>query len=625
MASPPTVRTGMSRIPAAPPADTGDVEEASGLPPVPVLPPLLARRLGARVLDPESTALAPGQRAPLPTVYVSDTLLVRDVVSADLEDGVPSSRVEELIGLASGLPDPFVVKVLGDPVAVPPQGEAADSLGANAHVTVTRIRLSPQPDRATKSPDAWRFLQTALTVPSERGAHLYDKLGLGRLPDPPADEELTEDEQRRRERRHRRGRSMASGVSIEHVLTAGGGIWGGGGGIWGGGGGIWGGGGGIWGGGGGIWGGGGFAEYGTPGIGGRTPVVWSSPDPRKATMPSATAPVVAILDTGLGTHPWFPDERRNGEKEIRPAEECTDPATCPGAHRRVTVGGKPIGVRAEPSRDPENTGVIIDDVNGLIDVLCGHGTFIAGVVRQRCPEAVILSVPVMASDGAALEDDVVTALSLLLKRHRAAKKAKDDGKPVPHGILDVVNLSLGYYHETPEEADDTALHDLLSEFVKEGVVVVACAGNDATRARFFPAAFAAPGNDGLVGVGATNPDDRSITLFSNVGTWVTAHAPGAGIVSTVPITLSGSQTARIHFDGPGPGPRSGVDPDDFRSGFAVWSGTSFAAPWIAGEIAAAIVRAEARQPTRAGSMRAISAAGPVVAAANSARFGPKVP
>ena len=279
----------------------------------------------------------------------------------------------------------------------------------------------------------------------------------------------------------------------------------------------------------------------------------------------------------------------------------------------------------EPSRDPENTGVIIDDVNGLMDVLCGHGTFIAGVVRQRCPEAVILAVPVMASDGAALEDDVVAALSLLLDRHRAAKVAQQAGNPIPHGLLDVVNLSLGYYHETPEEADDTALHALLAEFAQEGVVVVACAGNDATRARFFPAAFATPGHDGLVGVGATNPDDRSVALFSNVGDWVTAHAPGAGIVSTVPITLSGSRTPGVRFDGTGPGPRSGVDFDDFRSGFAVWSGTSFAAPWVAGEIAAEIVRAEKSQPLKAGTPRAVPAAGLVVAAAHSARFGPKVP
>ena len=595
------------------PAPTTSVEEPSSLPPVPVLSPLLARRLGARVLDPDTAVLAPGQPTPLPTVYVSDTLLVRDVTGADSDDETHPGRVSQLRDYASSLPEPLAVEVVGDPVTIPGRGCETDSLGANAQVTVTRIRLGRDRERAGKAPDAWRFLQNALTEPSDRAAMLYDKLGLGRLPDPPEDGEPDDAERRRRERRDRRGRSMAGGVTVEHVLTAGGGVWGGGGGVWGGGGGVWGGGGGVWGGGGGVWGGGGLlAEYGTPGIGGRTPVVWSAPDPRTTATPSAGAPVVAVLDTGLGRHEWFPEELEDAS-----AETCTDP--CPGAHRRVTHGGAPIGVWKEPSRDPENTGVVFDDVNGLIDVLCGHGTFIAGVVRQRCPQAVILSVPVMASDGAALEDDVVAALSLLLERHRAAKAAPGT---VTHGILDVVNLSLGYYHETPEDADDTALHDLLREFADEGVVVVACSGNDATRARFFPAAFAAPGEDGIVAVGATNPDDRSVALFSNVGDWGTAHAPGAGIVSTVPTTLSGSLRPGIWVEGHGPGPRAGVDFDDFRSGFAVWSGTSFASPWIAGDIAAEIVSGGAAPAASGvGGSRARTAASTVLTRAHSVRFG----
>ena len=69
----------------------------------------------------------------------------------------------------------------------------------------------------------------------------------------------------------------------------------------------------------------------------------------------------------------------------------------------------------------------------------------------------------MASDGAALEDDVVTALSRLLERHRQAKKAPGT---IAHGVLDVVNLSLGYYHETPEDADDIALVGRLSERIR---------------------------------------------------------------------------------------------------------------------------------------------------------------
>ncbi len=34
-----------------------------------------------------------------------------------------------------------------------------------------------------------------------------------------------------------------------------------------------------------------------------------------------------------------------------------------------------------------------------------------------------------------------------------------------------------------------------------------------------------------------------------------------------------------------------MDPDDFSSGFGVWSGTSFAAPVLAGEVAAALAAA----------------------------------
>lgn len=582
--------------------------EPSPLPPVPEVSPLLARRLRARVLDPETAVLAPGQPMPLPTVYVSDTLLVRDVADDGLDHG-GHPRVDELLEFARRLPDPLHLEVVGDTVAIPYTGDTPENLGPKGQVTLTRVRLGRTDAQAAKAPDAWRFLQSAITTPSERAALLYDKLGLGRT-GCPDDESVDDAERARRERRASRARSMAGGVSVEHVLTAGGGVWGGGGGVWGGGGGVWGGGGGVWGGGGGVWGGGGMlTQYGSPGIGGRTPVVWSAPDPRTGLRPGAERPVVAVLDTGLGRHPWYPPEAPGAT-----AEECT--GTCPGAHRRVSFEGEAIGLWSEPSRDPEHTGVVFDDVNGLLDALCGHGTFVAGVVRQRCPEAVILAVPVMASDGAALEDDVVRALSRLLDRHRAAK-----AKPgsITHGVLDVVNLSLGYYHETPEEADDTALAALLREFAAEGVVVVCCAGNDSTRAQFFPAAFARPGVDGLVGVGATNPDDRSVALFSNVGTWVTAHAPGAGVVSTVPDTLSGSMGRSVLVEGTDRGPRAGVDFDDFRSGFAVWSGTSFASPWIAGEIAAEIVRVGTSSTS--GGDRALEAAATVVLRAETERFG----
>jgi subtilisin family serine protease len=40
---------------------------------------------------------------------------------------------------------------------------------------------------------------------------------------------------------------------------------------------------------------------------------------------------------------------------------------------------------------------------------------------------------------------------------------------------------------------------------------------------------------------------------------------------------------------PGEGWRETIDPDDFSSGFGTWSGTSFAAPILAGQLAQCLV------------------------------------
>ena len=92
----------------------------------------------------------------------------------------------------------------------------------------------------------------------------------------------------------------------------------------------------------------------------------------------------------------------------------------------------------------------------------------------------------------------------------------------------------------------------------------------------------------MVSVGALNPN-RTIALFSNAGDWVSCHRPGAALVSTFPITFdaSGLPIARVFV--PGEGWRETVDPDNFRSGFGTWSGTSFSAPILAAEMAQAIV------------------------------------
>ena len=88
----------------------------------------------------------------------------------------------------------------------------------------------------------------------------------------------------------------------------------------------------------------------------------------------------------------------------------------------------------------------------------------------------------------------------------------------------------------------------------------------------------------LVSVGALNPD-QTVAIFSNAGEWVACHRPGAGVVSTFPVTFDGSRQPSTLFYAPGDGWRGTIDPDDFSAGFGVWSGTSFAGPVLAGEIA----------------------------------------
>jgi Subtilase family len=311
------------------------------------------------------------------------------------------------------------------------------------------------------------------------------------------------------------------------------------------------------------------AEYAQPGWGGRAPVRWVGPRPARLTdeqLGGRRRPVVAVLDTGTGRHPWLDDV----------------------VDRTPTCGPLRIGL-TDPDTDLERRGIVTGGLTGSLDIEAGHGTFIAGLVHQRCPDARILSVRVVQPDGVIDEYDVLSALNMLWVR-QALALAEDE----PDDLVDVVSLSLGYYHEDPADAAfDPLMLAPLRALARLGVLVVVSAGNDATSRPIFPASFA-PYPDGvvtstpvtevpLVAVGALNPDGTA-ALFSNDGPWVRAWRPGAAIVSTVPTTFDGGQQAsfRVSSDG---GVRSTIDPDNFTSGFATWSGTSFAAPILAGDLA----------------------------------------
>ena len=178
-----------------------------------------------------------------------------------------------------------------------------------------------------------------------------------------------------------------------------------------------------------------------------------------------------------------------------------------------------------PASPPEDT------ADGTQNSALGHGTMVAGVIAQLAPDAKILPVRVLNADGTGSVFNVVRGLRWA----------------VSHGAS-IVNLSFG----TPTAS--RTLQGAIQEARKAGVVIVASAGNASKEQKDYPAAFS-----DAIAVAAVDDADKKAS-FSNFGSHVTLSAPGTTIRSTY-----------------------------VGGGFATWSGTSFAAPFVAG--AAALVRA----------------------------------
>lgn len=194
----------------------------------------------------------------------------------------------------------------------------------------------------------------------------------------------------------------------------------------------------------------------------------------------------------------------------------------------------------------------------------GHGTHVAGLIALVAPNARILPARVLDPDG--VGNSWVLAEALLWAVDPDGNPATDDG-------ADVINMSLGTLSRTsvleaishlatcqPPVADDPVADrsdpgyadDERRCAARPAPVLVAAAGNDGSRVREYPAA---EGVYGLISVGAARPD-ATVAPFSNFGSWVRMAAPGQRIVSSLPGGRWGS-----------------------------WSGTSMAAPLVAGTVA----------------------------------------
>ncbi len=240
----------------------------------------------------------------------------------------------------------------------------------------------------------------------------------------------------------------------------------------------------------------------------------------------------------------------------QPAAELPAPRPNGQNGRRIRVAVLDTGIAEHPwftgtswfARCGPGTREVLDaNLDFELDSEAGHGTFVAGVVLQQAPDVELHVERVLGSDGVCDELQLIHALARLWRRTALR------GEPV-----DILNLSLGGY--TYDDRPSPVLVQALARFGRR-TVIVAAAGNNASDRPFWPAAL-----KNVIAVAALDAEGRDRAEFSNFGWWVDACAVGERVASSF-VTFD-------NHDGP-----------DF-AGYATWSGTSFAAPAVAGAIAA---------------------------------------
>jgi serine protease len=246
---------------------------------------------------------------------------------------------------------------------------------------------------------------------------------------------------------------------------------------------------------------------------------------------------VAVLDTGVDTdHPYL-GGRVVGEACFSSVSEGVQ-SLCPNGGEKQTGPGSASATTAT---------CLAGGVN-----LCDHGTHVAGIAAGAdgvAPGAGIVAIQVFSRID---DEETCGEPSCLLAFESSLRLAMEYVQTLTTPIA-AVNLSLGgLLSET--SCDDTeegqVFKPQIDALLAKGIATVVAAGNEYFEGTSFPACVST-----AVAVGANDGDDR-IADFSNRGALVDLFAPGVDINSSVP-----------------------------DNQMAVYSGTSMAAPHVAGALA----------------------------------------
>lgn len=216
------------------------------------------------------------------------------------------------------------------------------------------------------------------------------------------------------------------------------------------------------------------------------------------------------------------------------------------SHRRVRIGILDTGLSSRQpdlrkmvvasrdfvgKRSIEDRPTFIDsNANGTVDEAVGHGTMIAGIINQVAPYAQFVIGRVADSDGSASAWSLVGGLAFAV-----------------HSQCEVINVSMGSLADIP------AVSDVLDYCEQNRVLVVAAGGNSDNDEVIYPAR-----SQKVLTVVGVDPTDHK-AIFSNYSRRADVAAPATGVVSAW-----------------------------WNGNTGVWSGTSFASPFVAGSIVDAL-------------------------------------
>ncbi|HEX7675737.1 MAG TPA: S8 family serine peptidase [Bdellovibrio sp.] len=298
--------------------------------------------------------------------------------------------------------------------------------------------------------------------------------------------------------------------------------------------------------------------------------------------------LVAVLDTGIQKdHPDLQGIIHRNESECKALEKFN---ACLKEKDRKTCEKIWMDL-SNPEVDQDHNGYPLDcqgwsllgGVNGAnimgrpdFDDTQGHGTHVAGIigaiadnnigVRGLSQNVEILPVQVIGVQPS----EPMKPLSVTDSPTEDGKEQynRSLGDMVARGVIyamrsgaKVINFSMGW----PQVVDSDFMRQVIQEAQARGVIIVAAAGNDSTRALLRPCAY-----KNVICVGASGPDG-GMAHFSNYGSGVDIVAPGVNILSTYP---------------------ESIRPVRFRStlGYEFLSGTSQATPFVTAAVAEMLAR-----------------------------------